>query len=200
MSIFFANVLGFTILKPVHLLWINLVTDCFPALALSMEKGEKNLMNRPPRKSTDGIFAGGVGGDIAYQGLLVTVLTILAYFVGHFMEAGVWEITNSPDGMTMAFLTMSMCEIFHSLNMRSQKGSLFTIGHRNKFLALSTVASLVTTTAVIYIPFLRESFGFEFIDLKEYAIALLLAVSIIPLVEIVKFFERLHSKRKQNKA
>ena len=200
MSIFFANILGFTILKPVHLLWINLVTDCFPALALSMEKGEKNLMKRPPRKSTDGIFAGGVGGDIAYQGLLVTVLTILAYFVGHRLESGVWEIANSADGMTMAFLTMSMCEIFHSLNMRSQKGSLFTIGHQNKFLALSTVASLITTTAVIYIPFLREAFGFEFIDLKEYGIALLLAVSIIPLVEIVKFFERLYSKHKAKKA
>lgn len=200
MSIFFANILGFTILKPVHLLWINLVTDCFPALALSMEKGEKNIMQRPPRKSTDGIFAGGVGGDIAYQGLLVTVLTILAYFVGHFIEAGRWEITNSPDGMTMAFLTMSMCEIFHSLNMRSQKGSIFTLGHHNKFLALSTIASLVTTTAVIYIPFLREAFGFEFIDLKEYCIALALAFCIIPLVEIVKFFERLYSKQKKNKA
>lgn len=200
MSIFFANILGFTILKPVHLLWINLVTDCFPALALSMEKGEKNIMQRPPRKSTDGIFAGGVGGDIAYQGLLVTVLTILAYFVGHFIEAGRWEITNSPDGMTMAFLTMSMCEIFHSLNMRSQKGSIFTLGHHNKFLALSTIASLVTTTAVIYIPFLREAFGFEFIDMKEYCIALALAFCIIPLVEIVKFFERLYSKRKKNKA
>lgn len=200
MSIFFANILGFTILKPVHLLWINLVTDCFPALALSMEKGEKNIMQRPPRKSTDGIFAGGVGGDIAYQGLLVTVLTILAYFVGHFIEAGRWEITNSPDGMTMAFLTMSMCEIFHSLNMRSQKGSIFTLGHHNKFLALSTIASLVTTTAVIYIPFLREAFGFEFIDLKEYCIALALAFCIIPLVEIVKFFERLYSKHKKNKA
>lgn len=200
MSIFFANILGFTILKPVHLLWINLVTDCFPALALSMEKGEKNIMQRPPRKSTDGIFAGGVGGDIAYQGLLVTVLTILAYFVGHFIEAGRWEIVDSPDGMTMAFLTMSMCEIFHSLNMRSQKGSIFTLGHHNKFLALSTIASLVTTTAVIYIPFLREAFGFEFIDLKEYCIALALAFCIIPLVEIVKFFERLYSKRKKNKA
>ncbi len=199
LSIFFANLMGFKILMPVHLLWINLVTDSFPALALSMEKGEKNLMKRPPRKSTDGIFAGGVGGDIAYQGLLVTVLTVLAYFIGHFIEAGRWEITDSPDGMTMAFLTMAMCEIFHSLNMRSQKGSLFTIGHHNKFLALSTVVSFVTTTAVIYIPFLRNAFAFEFIDLKEYVIAMLLAVSIIPLVEIVKFFERLCAKRKQKK-
>lgn len=203
LSIFVASILGFTVLEPVHLLWINLVTDCFPALALSMEKGEKNIMRRPPRNSKDGIFAGGVGGDIAYQGLLVTLLTLAAYFIGHFMEAGVWEITNSPDGMTMAFLTMSMCEIFHSLNMRSQKGSVISMslhGSHNKFLALSTIASFVTTTAVIYIPGLNDAFGFEHIDVKEYAVAMALAVSIIPLVEIVKAFQRLAAKRKQKKA
>ena len=202
LSIFIASILGFTILKPVHLLWINLVTDCFPALALSMEKGEKDIMRRPPRKSTDGIFAGGVGGDIAYQGTLVTLLTLAAYFIGHFMEAGVWEITNSPDGMTMAFLTMSMCEIFHSLNMRSQKGSVVSMsmhGSHNKFLALSTVASFVTTTAVIYIPGLNDAFGFQHISLPEYAVAMALAFSIIPLVEIVKAFQRLAAKRKEKK-
>ena len=132
LSIFFANLLGFTILKPVHLLWINLVTDCFPALALAMEKGEKNIMSRPPRNSKDGIFSGGVGFDIFYQGLFVTGLTLAAYFIGHYIEAGVWEITNSPDGMTMAFLTMSMCEIFHSLNMRSQRGSTVAMTFRGK--------------------------------------------------------------------
>ncbi len=202
LSIFFANLLGFTILEPVHLLWINLVTDCFPALALSMEKGEKNIMKRPPRKSTDGIFAGGVGGDIAYQGLLVTLLTLAAYFIGHFIEAGRWEIVNSPDGMTMAFLTMSMCEIFHSLNMRSQKGSIISMGlhgSHNKFLALSTLASFVTTTAVIYIPGLSDAFHFTHISLMEYAVAMALAFAIIPLVEIVKAFERLFIKRKQTK-
>ena len=202
LSIFIASILGFTILKPVHLLWINLVTDCFPALALSMEKGEKDIMRRPPRKSTDGIFAGGVGGDIAYQCTLVTLLTLAAYFIGHFMEAGVWEITNSPDGMTMAFLTMSMCEIFHSLNMRSQKGSVVSMsmhGSHNKFLALSTVASFVTTTAVIYIPGLNDAFGFQHISLPEYAVAMALAFSIIPLVEIVKAFQRLAAKRKEKK-
>lgn len=203
LSIFAASLLGFTILEPVHLLWINLVTDCFPALALSMEKGEKDIMRRPPRNSKDGIFAGGVGFDIAYQGLLVTLLTIAAYFIGHFMEAGEWAITNSPDGMTMAFLTMSMCEIFHSLNMRSQKGSVISMtlhGSHNKFLALSTIASFVTTTAVIYIPGLNDAFGFEHIDVKEYAVAMALAVSIIPLVEIVKAFQRLAAKRKQKKS
>ncbi|MEG1191549.1 MAG: cation-translocating P-type ATPase, partial [Oscillospiraceae bacterium] len=150
MSIFTATLLGFTILKPVHLLWINLVTDCFPALALGLESAEADVMLRKPRSSSDGVFAGGVGVDVAYQGLIVTVLTLAAYFIGHFMEAGVWEIAASPDGMTMAFLTMSMAEIFHSFNMRSQRGSIFTLKTQNKALWFAGVASLVCTTLVLY--------------------------------------------------
>lgn len=199
LSIFFANLLGFTILKPVHLLWINLVTDCFPALALAMEKSEKNIMSRPPRNSKDGIFSGGVGFDIFYQGLFVTGLTLAAYFIGHYIEAGVWEITNSPDGMTMAFLTMSMCEIFHSLNMRSQRGSTVAMtfrGSHNMYLFGSCLMSLLMTTVVIYVPFLANAFDFQPIDLMEYAVALALAFAIIPLVEIVKAIERAVDKRK----
>lgn len=199
LSIFFANLLGFTILKPVHLLWINLVTDCFPALALAMEKGEKNIMSRPPRNSKDGIFSGGVGFDIFYQGLFVTGLTLAAYFIGHYIEAGVWEITNSPDGMTMAFLTMSMCEIFHSLNMRSQRGSTVAMtfkGSHNMYLFGSCLMSLLMTTIVIYVPFLANAFDFQTIDLMEYAVALALAFAIIPLVEIVKAIERAVDKKK----
>lgn len=202
LSIFFANLLGFTILKPVHLLWINLVTDCFPALALAMEKGEKNIMSRPPRNSKDGIFSGGVGFDIFYQGLFVTGLTLAAYFIGHYIEAGVWEITNSPDGMTMAFLTMSMCEIFHSLNMRSQRGSTVAMtfrGSHNRYLFGSCLMSLLMTTVVIYVPFLANAFDFQTIDLMEYAVALALAFAIIPLVEIVKAIERAVDKRKAKK-
>lgn len=202
LSIFFANLLGFTILKPVHLLWINLVTDCFPALALAMEKSEKNIMSRPPRNSKDGIFSGGVGFDIFYQGLFVTGLTLAAYFIGHYIEAGVWEITNSPDGMTMAFLTMSMCEIFHSLNMRSQRGSTVAMtfkGSHNMYLFGSCLMSLLMTTIVIYVPFLANAFDFQPIDLMEYAVALALAFAIIPLVEIVKAIERAVDKRKMKK-
>lgn len=202
LSIFFANLLGFTILKPVHLLWINLVTDCFPALALAMEKSEKNIMSRPPRNSKDGIFSGGVGFDIFYQGLFVTGLTLAAYFIGHYIEAGVWEITNSPDGMTMAFLTMSMCEIFHSLNMRSQRGSTVAMtfkGSHNMYLFGSCLMSLLMTTIVIYVPFLANAFDFQPIDLMEYAVALALAFAIIPLVEIVKAIERAYDKKKAKK-
>lgn len=202
MAIFTANLLGFTILKPVHLLWINLVTDCFPALALSMEKGEKDLMKRPPRKSSDGIFAGGVGFDVVYQGLFVTLLTLAAYFIGHFMEAGRWELTESADGMTMAFLTMSMCEIFHSFNMRSQHGSTVSMllhGSFNKYIFGSTVLSLITTALVIEVPFLADAFDFTTIDAREFFTALGLAFLIIPLVEIVKAIERAVIKNRAKK-
>lgn len=194
LSVFFATLLGFVILKPVHLLWINLITDCFPALALGMEQGERDIMLRKPRNPKDGIFAGGVGVDIAYQGFLVTFVTLAAYFIGHFMENGRWEITNSPDGMTMAFLTMSMAEIFHSFNMRSQRGSIFLIKRQNWYLIGAMIISLLLTSAVIYIPALAAAFAFEEISLIEYTVALALAFSVIPIVEFVKLFQRRFGK------
>lgn len=189
-SIFVATLLGFTILEPVHLLWINLVTDCFPALALGMEKAERGIMERKPRDASSGIFAGGLGVDVAYQGLLLAVLTLISYFVGHFMESGVWEIANSRDGITMAFLTLSMAEIVHSLNMRSQRGSIFTLKGHNRFLNLSALAAFLLTTLVCEVPFLADAFGFVPVSLKEYAIAIALALAMLPLVELVKLVQR----------
>ena len=148
-SIFAATLLGFTILEPVHLLWINLVTDCFPALALGLEKGEKDIMRRHPRSAKAGIFSDGMGADIAYQGVMVSVLTLASFFLGHYMETGLWEIpAASAHGTTMAFLTVSMAEIFHSLNMRSQRGSIFTMGTQNWALLASSVLALLSTTVV----------------------------------------------------
>jgi Ca2+-transporting ATPase len=177
-------------------LWINLVTDCFPALALGVEKAEPNIMKRKPRDAKAGIFSGGMGVDIAYQGVLVTVLTIVSYFIGHFMETGNWEITNSAHGMTMAFLTMSMAEIFHSFNMRSQRGSIFKLGSQNKTLWLAGIGSLIATTLVCEVPFLANAFGFESVDLVEYAIAIGLGIIVIPVVEIVKLVQRKLAKNK----
>jgi Ca2+-transporting ATPase len=189
-SIFVATLLGFVILKPVHLLWINLVTDSIPAMALGMEKAEPNLMQRSARSPRDGVFAGGLGFDIGYQGLVVSILTLAAYFIGHFIESGRWEIAPSPDGMTMAFLTMSMAEIFHSFNLRSRRASIFTLGTQNMVLNLAGLASLALTTLVIYVPFLAKAFEFEPISFQEYAYALVLAVLVIPIVEIVKAVQR----------
>jgi len=165
--IFAATLLGFVILEPVHLLWINLVTDCFPALALGMEAAEPDIMHRRPREAKAGIFAGGMGVDIAYQGLVISVLVIAAYFIGHFMESGIFEIPAggySPDGTTMAFVTMSMAEIFHSLNMRSQRGSIFKLGGKNKMMLWAAVGSLLATTVVCEVPALADMFGFASIS------------------------------------
>ena len=198
LGVFFATLMGFTLLNPVHLLFINLITDCFPALALGMEKAEDNVMHRPPRKSTDGIFAGGLGIDVAYQGVLVTVITLASYIIGHCMEVGYFEMPHgvSDDGMTMAFLTMSMCEIFHSFNMRSQRGSIFKVHGHNKVLWGAMLGSLVLTTVVLEVPFIANAFGFTPISLPEYLVALGLSIVVIPVVEIVKLIQRSLAKNK----
>lgn len=190
LCIFLATLMGFTILKPVHLLWINLVTDCFPALALGMEKAEADIMRHKPRNSKAGIFAGGMGFDILYQGVLVTALVLLSYFLGHFMECGTWAMVNSTDGTTMAFLTMSMAEIFHSINMRSQRGSIFRLGSHNKMLFIAAVGSLIATTLVCEIPALANAFEFTTVGIGEYVIAIALGACIIPLVELIKLIQR----------
>ena len=198
LGVFCATLMGFTLLNPVHLLFINLVTDCFPALALGMEKAEPDVMNRPPRNSREGIFAGGLLGDIIYQGILVTALTILSYWMGNFFETGVFSLPAgvSEHGMTMAFLTMSMCEIFHSFNLRSQRNSVFSLHGQNPVLWAAMIGSLILTTAVLEVPFLANAFGFTPVGAAQYGVALCLAVLVILVVEAVKFFQR--RRRRQN--
>ena len=201
LGVFSATLMGFTLLKPVHLLFINLVTDCFPALALGMEEAEPDTMNRPPRESKEGIFAGGLFADIAYQGILVTALTIISYLIGASFEFGgnffaqLRTLGASEHGMTMAFLTMSMCEIFHSFNMRSQRKSIFSLKGQNKVLWAAMIGSFVLTTLLLEVPFLANAFGFSPIGLTEYGIAIALAILVIPIVEIVKAFQRMAAKK-----
>ncbi|MBQ3529666.1 MAG: cation-translocating P-type ATPase [Oscillospiraceae bacterium] len=196
LGVFGATLLGFVLLNPVHLLFINLVTDCFPALALGMEEAEPDTMNRPPRDSGDGIFAGGLGFDVIYQGVLVTVITVVAYLIGASFEFGAgWFAAlraagESGHGMTMAFLAMSMCEIFHSFNLRSQRKSVFSLKSHNKVLWAAMLGSLVLTTLVIEVPFIANAFGFTTIGFDEYAISIALAILVIPVVEIVKLIQR----------
>ena len=191
-GVFAATLMGFTLLNPVHLLFINLITDCFPALALGLERGEPDIMDRPPRKASDGIFAGGLGVDIAYQGVLIAVITLASYIIGHCMEVGhfAWPHGISDDGMTMAFLTMNMCEILHSFNMRSQRRSIFTLHGHNKLLWVAMLAALALTTIVLEVPAIAAAFGFTPVDWNEYAVALGLAILVVPIVELVKLFQR----------
>ena len=196
LGVFGATLLGFVLLNPVHLLFINLVTDCFPALALGMEEAEPDTMNRPPRDSKDGIFSGGLGVDVIYQGVLVTVITVVAYLIGAFMDPEVGSFAalraagESGHGMTMAFLAMSMCEIFHSFNLRSQRKSVFSLKNQNKILWAAMLGSLLLTTLVIEVRPIANAFGFTTIGLAEYGIAIALAFLVIPIVEIVKLIQR----------
>lgn len=205
LSIFVATIAGFTILRPVHLLWINLVTDCFPALALGMERPENDIMKRKPRGSGEGVFARGLGVDALYQGVIVTILTLAAFYLGEFMNPTAGHafsfinIVDCDEGITMAFLTMSMCEIFHSFNLRSQRGSVLAMearGSHNKYLYGAMVISLVATTLVIEVPFLAAAFGFTPIGLTEYFTSIGLAICVIPVVELVKLFQRRLARRK----
>ena len=199
LGVFTATLLGFTLLGPVHLLFINLITDCFPALALGLEKAEPDVMDRPPRDSHDGIFSGGLGFDVVYQGVLITVITLASYIIGHCVEVGYFEMPSgvSPHGMTMAFLTMSMCEIFHSFNMRFQRRSIFSSRSHNKVLWVAMLGSLLITTLVLEVGPIADAFGFTPVGWAEYGIALALAVLVIPVVELVKFFQRRAAKRKK---
>ena len=200
-AVFISTMLGFTLLRPMHLLWINLITDTFPALALGMEDGEDDLMHRTPRDPNEGIFAGGLGINVVVQGIFIGVITLLSYLIGHMIEnGGVWEWNIaegfSPDGMTMAFLTLSLTESFHSFNARSLNNSLFSVKKQNKFLWGAFVFSIMLTVCVVFIPGVNTVFGFEPISLTEFAIAIGLAVLVIPFAEIGKLIANAIRKRK----
>ena len=195
LAIFFATLLGFTIFQPVQLLWINLITDCFPALALGMEEPEANVMKRAPRDSKEGIFAGGLGAAVIYQGLLVTLITLISYFVGNYIETGSYAIEyDSSYGTTMAFLTLAMCEVFHSFNMRSLRGSIFVIKRQNLWLWGAGILSALLTSLVVLIDPIANIFGMVALGGKEFIISIALGFSIIPLVELVKLITRITKK------
>ncbi|MBQ3669519.1 MAG: cation-translocating P-type ATPase, partial [Clostridia bacterium] len=184
----FITAAGAQILKPVHLLWINLITDSLPALALGMEQAERDIMLRKPRSASDGVFAGGMGFDIAYQGVMVATLTLLSYWFG---SHGAFGIAASPEtGTTMAFLTMSMAEIFHSFNLRSQRGSIFAIKGQNRMLWISLAVAALLTVLVCEVPFLAKLFDFMQADARQFFIAVGLGVLVIPIVEPVKLVQR----------
>jgi Ca2+-transporting ATPase len=192
--VFIASVLGVTIVSPAQLLWINMVTDSAPGLALGMEKAEGNLMNRKPRGSDEGIFSDGAGIDMVIQGLIMAFIVILSFFLGQFLELGKWGIFESKDGVTMAFLTANFIEMFHAISMRSQKESIFRMHTFNWWLLGAFLLTTILTLIVIYVPFLANVFNFASINLVELLVAFGLAFSIVPIIEVLKIFKRINSK------
>ena len=185
------------VFQPVQLLWVNLVTDCFPALALGMEDAEGDIMKRKPRNAKDGVFAGNMGLDCVVQGLIITVLVLASFFVGVYFDMGYIHIVDmiagnaDEEGVMMAFITLNMVEIFHCFNMRSRRASLFTMKKQNKWLWASAALALVLTVIVTVQPTLAEMFfGPVTLELKGVLAALGLAFLIIPLMEIYKAIMR----------
>ena len=207
---FVSSVLNFTILSPVHLLWINMVTDSLPGLALGMEKAEGDIMRRKPRSTKDGIFSGGAGVDMLWQGIYLSIIEIAAYVIGYWLEpaggaahsfAGFFSGNECVNAMAMAFLTVNFAEMMCAINMRSRQGSLFSahmLKNTNWWLVGAFVATTLMTLAAIYIPGLNSVFGIESgtFSWYELAISFGLALTTIPVFEIGKALRRMSSKKK----
>jgi Ca2+-transporting ATPase len=179
---------SFVIFNPVHLLWINLISDCFPAIALGMEPAEDGIMSRKPRSSNSHIFSDGLGINLLWQGTVIAALTLVSYVIGYQSE-------GHGAGMTMAFITLCVCEMIHAWNMRSLKGSVFTMKKHNIVLIGAILLSAVLTIPVLFIPALRNIFSLSALSGMNYLWAFLAGVCILPIVEIVKCFQRAASKK-----
>lgn len=147
-------------------------------------------MSRKPRSAGEGVFSDGAGLDMVVQGVIMAVIVILSFFLGEYMESGVWRLVESQDGITMAFLTANFIEMFHAIAMRSQKNSIFKMKTFNYWLLGAFLLTTFLTVIVIYIPFFANIFGFAHISFKEFLTAFGLAFSIIPIVEILKIFKK----------
>ena len=180
-------------LTPVMILWINLITDTLPALALGVEKAEKNIMDNPPRKRGNSLFAGKTGKDIIIQGLMQTALCMTSFCVGYFAYG------NHAAGSTMVFITLSFIQLLHSYNLRSIDESIFRKGVlSNKLLNLSFIIGTVLVLSVVLIPGLNVWFGATALTWQQWLIALGCSLAIIPFVEIQKAVEnKLKNKEKR---
>ncbi|MBA4508465.1 calcium-transporting P-type ATPase, PMR1-type [Clostridium sporogenes] len=177
-------------LRPIHLLWVNLITDSLPALSLGIDPGDPDIMDEKPRNPKESLFAGGAGISLILNGLLIGVLTLIAFEVGRIRYSD-----SLMHAQTMAFVVLSVSQLFHSFNMRHPKKSIFQLGlFTNKYLFASVIFGIFLQDMVITIPFLASIF--KVFDLTMQDWIFVCALSIIPLIinEIVKFFKRLKDK------
>lgn len=188
---------GASLLEPTQILWINLVTDSFLAIALGLERGEAGLMKEKPRDPSANIFSGGLGGRILYQGLMIGILTFSAYYIGYQMAGGVGTSVGSivhveavHVAQTMAFMTLAFVQFVHVFNVRSMQKSIFTIGFfSNKWVNLAVLASMLLQLATL-LPGVREIFGIVPIGLEYWAVIIMLALIPLVIVEIEKRMTR----------
>ncbi|MDR3216426.1 MAG: calcium-translocating P-type ATPase, PMCA-type [Clostridiaceae bacterium] len=181
-------------LTPVMILWVNMVTDSFPALALGMEAAEKDIMSRQPRKNGSSLFSGRTGLDIAIQGIMQTALILAVYCIGFYALDG----ANHETAVTMAFTALCFIQLFHSYNMRSQTNSILNRRFfKNKALNLAFLVGAALIVLAVSIPGLNGIFGATALDGIRWAVVLCLSFAIIPLVELSKIIEKAVLKDKE---
>ncbi|MDR1013275.1 MAG: HAD-IC family P-type ATPase, partial [Lactobacillales bacterium] len=220
LTIFLATLLGWGVLMPVHLLWINLVTDTFPAIALGVEKAEPNVMEQKPRERAASFFSGGVLNSVIYQGILQGVLTLSVYgsalvFPAHTLEnfsykeailalenigegakktlthAAAIEQLQHADALTMAFATLGLIQLFHAFNVKSIYQSILTVGaFRSKTFNWSILGSFLLLAATIIVPSFNKIFHVSHLDLYQWGLVLTASFLIIVIVEVVKAIQR----------
>ena len=178
LCVFVASLAGFHILAPIHLLWINLVTDTFPAIALGMEGAEADAMRKPPRDAAEGIFANGMGAVTCIQGIAVAGVALAAYFIG--------SAVSAEYAVTMAFVTLSCCEALHAFNLRSRVRSVFGTRRQNWILWGAAALGLSLTFCAVYLPGVNGLFRLHPLAGADLLAALGLAALIIPVSEAVK--------------
>ncbi|MBU7448759.1 MULTISPECIES: cation-translocating P-type ATPase [Lactiplantibacillus] len=196
LTLFVMTMLGWQILAPVHILWINLVTDTLPAIALGVEPTEKNIMQHKPRGRNSNFFSGGVFSSIIYQGLLEGGITLFVYWMALTYPVHASASLAHADALTMAFATLGLIQLFHAFNSKSIHESLFTVGlFRNKFFNWSILIAFVMLAITIVVPGLNGLFHVTHLDAYQWGIVAAAALSMVIIVEIVKFFQRRHMRR-----
>lgn len=185
-TLFVATMMNWTILFPIHILWVNLVTDTLPALALGVEKAERDVMKQKPRRAKSSFFSDGVGFSIVYQGIFKGMLTLAAYFIGI-------SLYSEEIAVTMAFATLGLIQLTHSLNVRSNTISLFKLGlFSNMYLIGAIAVSALLQVIVIIVPFFNDIFRVTQLNTEQWGIVLAASLAIIAIVEVVK---SVHNRR-----
>lgn len=196
LTLFVMTMMGWQILAPVHILWINLVTDTFPAIALGLEPAEKNIMQQKPRGRSSNFLSGGVFGNIIYQGLFEGGLTLLVYWLALTFPVHANATQMHADALTMAFATLGLIQLFHAFNSKSIHGTIFT-GQlfKNRAFNWAILAAFILLAATIAIPGFNGLFHVTTLSGFQWLIVLSAGVAMILIVEVVKSFQRMAARR-----
>lgn len=190
--------LNWTIFAPVQILWINLVTDTFPAIALGVEKSEKDIMKHKPRGSKSNFLSNGVGSSIIYQGILEGLITLGVYWFALTFPFHHTDAAIHADALTMAYATLGLLQLFHAFNCKSLHGSIFNKDlFNNKFFNISILVSTLLLAVTIFIPGFNQTFHVTQLAAQQWLIVILAGVLLVAIVEIVKLIQRKRLKAKE---